>query len=220
MRVNLTEKVNALKEIKDGQDLDIKDFFLPDDKLNEIRNILIFVVDLLNKYKIFYCIDGGTLLGCIRHGGQIPWDDDTDLMVLEKDFMALPKLFPEIKEAGYDVHTKDDIIKITKGSVGEFKYGITGTPCCDIFSWKYSKKRDLYRLAVPRHRKIWPDCKYTKDELLPLRDYCYDGKIVKGPNKPLKYLDGLYPKWNEKAIIDVRFPHGKPIKMEYDIISN
>ena len=57
------------------------------EELKKIQiQILDVVDDFCNKNKIKYWINAGTLLGAIRHGGYIPWDDDIDLGMLREDF--------------------------------------------------------------------------------------------------------------------------------------
>lgn len=58
--------------------------------LKEKHSIILDIMKDIDRFcranNIPYTLSSGTLLGAVRHGGFIPWDDDADMFMLRDDF--------------------------------------------------------------------------------------------------------------------------------------
>ena len=52
-------------------------------------DILLRLVEFCNAHKLTYFLAYGTLIGAVRHGGFIPWDDDIDVNMPREDYEYL-----------------------------------------------------------------------------------------------------------------------------------
>ncbi len=83
-----------------------------DHSLNEtqqyILQVLREVIHVLDELEIPYYMQGGTMLGAIRHGGFIPWDDDVDLGIPRADYERLLTKVAERLPENLELRTYDD----------------------------------------------------------------------------------------------------------------
>ena len=159
------------------------------DKIKLI-NLLKVLTKYLNENNITHWIIGGTLLGSVRHGDIIPWDDDVDIGIFEKDFDKLIGLNLLFNELGYEIVPDWKIHKFRKIGISY--------PFVDIFV--YTNIDNIYYMNRQDLRIKWTNEYYTHDELFPLKKYKLGELTLDGPNYPIGYLNRMYPDWQHFGI--------------------
>ncbi len=86
--------------------------FNPDDsnlRKHQLRmlDMLRYIDAICRKHNIEYWLSSGTLLGAVRHGGFIPWDDDVDIEMMREDYERFVKVIKEDENPNYILQTHD-----------------------------------------------------------------------------------------------------------------
>ena len=73
------------------------------------------ILDVIHKvcsdHNLRYTLAYGTLIGAVRHGGFIPWDDDIDMIMPRDDYEKLLEIWENAAPAGYilqNIRTNED----------------------------------------------------------------------------------------------------------------
>lgn len=124
---------NLLETIKRTHDITKIPPAYGDERLIQEGNLILFktIKEKLEENNITYFLNFGILIGMIRHGGFVPWDDDIDIEVPREDFEKLPTLFDKIFEGTKLKYVNSEIMRVFYG----------GTPLqLDIFPIDFAEK--------------------------------------------------------------------------------
>lgn len=76
-----------------------------DEQINQIWSVELEILDVIHRicteHGLRYSLAYGTLIGAMRHGGFIPWDDDIDLVMPREDYEKLLAVWHDAAPEGY-----------------------------------------------------------------------------------------------------------------------
>lgn len=132
------------------------------------------VTEICDRHGIKFFAEWGTMLGAVRHGGFIPWDDDLDIVMLRKDYEAFLKVarreLPERYQIN-NIHSMPDFdnlltrLNTTEHYCVEADYleHYQGCPCSvglDIFVLDYIPRDPEIQRQLKRSVKLMSSMKY------------------------------------------------------------
>ena len=133
--------------------------------IQELRNVQMGILHDVHEYceahGLRYFLSSGTLIGAVRHGGYIPWDDDIDIYMPRSDyeqFMASYKaenyrvLNPATEQHYYYTFAK--VVDIRTRMVEAETQGYTIGVYMDIFPIDYVSDDEQERERVFRKKKL------------------------------------------------------------------
>lgn len=190
----------------------------PKDEINRIYLLHSYIDNLFQEKKIPYFAIAGTLLGAVRHGGVIPWDDDLDVAIMDGDLQRVYDLRDVLKKSGYDITEFGGGIKIyymdgkaipDPDHPGDF-YGWK-FPWVDLFLMKFEEDRVVY--SVDRLKEGFKNEWFYAEDVRRLRRLPFGEGSIPAPDQWIDYLNRVYgPNWNTTAYKD--YDHAEEKRLE------
>ena len=101
------------------------------------------ICSLLDKLKIRYFLQGGVLLGAIRHNDFIPWDWDAELSVYADEVIQkIELLINEINVSGFTIkYYSKELSSLKIDFIGQLSGDVTRYT---IMGWNHNKKEKIF----------------------------------------------------------------------------
>jgi lipopolysaccharide cholinephosphotransferase len=181
-------------------------------------DILLYVDRVCKEHNVRYWLSSGTLLGAVRHGGFIPWDDDLDIEMLREDYDKFVKVFPNNEDFALQTRRNDKYYLLPFAKIRDMRsvlseygnnanYKFRGI-FIDIFCLESSPRFAYVGFGVLMHAILMlQKCGrggFTR-AIISLCKWLYYGLVVMLrpllrllPGKSLNHLYGCGPRWRSR----------------------
>jgi lipopolysaccharide cholinephosphotransferase len=148
-----------------------------------IYQMLKVIDQLFTEHNIPYWIDGGTVLGAVRHQGIIPWDDDADLVYYIEDEERILALSDEFAKYGF-ILSKSLHLRLYPSATQFY-------PFVDLFGYVLHSDQTL-RFDSEQLRLFFHKFYWLPEEVNPLIRVKLGPIVVNAPNSMMRYLYAGY----------------------------
>lgn len=149
---------------------------------------------LCDAHGLSYFISYGTLLGAVRQGGFVPWDDDLDVNMAFEDFEYLAKIVEN--DDRYVLSVVYDQIVYCKQI--RFRYADAAIPCfVDVFVHDYTKGTERIARAYASLRNELVEAVKKEEGRLALGE---EGKYLPADDARSKGIANLFDQYRRHAV--------------------
>ena len=171
---------------------------LSTEQKQQLYRLMERVDKVLKENDIPYFIVCGTLLGSVRDGEIIPWDNDIDIGIMKKDIQRLQAIEWEAYGLGSKELAENHIGKLFfpehYGNGDKYK-----SVFIDVFVFEQVGDRIQYTHEYARD--TWPHEYFLADELFPLQPYRFGELTVQGPAQYEPYCKRAWGNWRSYPLL-------------------
>jgi phosphorylcholine metabolism protein LicD len=194
------------KKIKILKNTIIKKCILTNNEKKSLFELSKKTIKFLDDYLIDYWLDGGSLLGAVRDGKMISWDDDIDLAITSDQFIKLIEIIKNvsIQNGNYYILKKYDIkfyfISSNNSINKNLKYWLVKVEhlkntdnkelFIDLISYVINSKNQYVS-----NLKWFSTFFYNINDIYPLKIIKLEDQYFKCVNNPIPYLNNGYWFW-------------------------
>ena len=141
---------------------------------------------ICQKYDIHYTMEGGTLLGAVKYGGFVPWDDDIDVVMKRNEYEKFLQVAPGELDGKFFLQSYNNVPEFP---LNYAKLCLNGT---EIYDYDYTHLKNM-------HHGVFMDI-FPIDEVKPeqLQKHCSAVGILTGARKTK--LKAIHPTGIRKVV--------------------
>lgn len=164
--------------------------YLDQTEVDTLYRLLATVDACFDHNKLPYITIGGTLLGQVRHGGLIPWDDDADIAVFDEAALFSARVRLDLAARGVILKKTETCPKLFFANSPRHTDYPWNFPFVDVFVLQKTAP-GKWEYADADQRDQWPDV-YLDHELFPITRRPFGPLRLPCPARPIPLLKRSY----------------------------